>query len=368
MTHTLVTSNSLNFFVVYCRGWTRGPATFRSTCPLWFLSLLIRIFASFPGLRVGRNKSVCYIAPGERAIRPYVERHHGRKDLVTKILKVSGMATVLWVLTSLAPGLAEAAQAPPYSADSLMATFEKGSKTSLKGTSIAFSDVVSEIRQSRVTFRSSTNAKVICELVSSTDVRNGGFSLGSRLTVVGKVRGRGILGNVTLDECSLAPSLFAGNEPRPVAAEPAHEEPKEPEHHAEEPIGQPVEIPIAEAPTADAPTRPVSTRPTSPVRSVLPTKTVANTVPPTERPSSQPAQPLPATSECEPRSSASARLPSALHAFAGLLVGFGAHFMLVRFRPRRAYAIRPSAGGVTTEEARRAALEALLLGQKKKNS
>jgi hypothetical protein len=218
------------------------------------------------------------------------------------------------------------------------------------------------------TFRSSTNAKVICELVSSTDVRNGGFSLGSRLTVVGKVRGRGILGNVTLDECSLAPSLFAGNEPRPVAAEPAHEEPKEPEHHAEEPIGQPVEIPIAEAPTADAPTRPVSTRPTSPVRSVLPTKTVANTVPPTERPSSQPAQPLPATSECEPRSSASARLPSALHAFAGLLVGFGAHFMLVRFRPRRAYAIRPSAGGVTTEEARRAALEALLLGQKKKNS
>jgi len=42
-----------------------------------------------------------------------------------------------------------------YSADSLMAAFEKGSKVSPKGTEIVFRDVVVESKKSKVIFKSS---------------------------------------------------------------------------------------------------------------------------------------------------------------------------------------------------------------------
>src|SRR5437879_1417982 len=93
------------------------------------------------------------------------------------------------------------AQGPTYSADSLMAAFEKGSKISLKGNEITFTDVVIENKKAKVIFKSSENGRVVCELVSPMDNRNVELAVGSPLTVVGKPRGRGIFGNVTLDEC-----------------------------------------------------------------------------------------------------------------------------------------------------------------------
>src|SRR5881628_2454057 len=99
--------------------------------------------------------------------------------------------------------LPAAAQESTYSADSLMSAFEKGSKGSPKGSEIVFRDVVVENRNSKVIFKSSHRDKVICELASNKN-HNKPPSVGSELTVTGKVRGRGLLGNVTLDYCSVA--------------------------------------------------------------------------------------------------------------------------------------------------------------------
>src|SRR5262249_34700603 len=96
-----------------------------------------------------------------------------------------------------------------YSADSLMATFEKGSKQSLKGTEITFSDVVVEYVNSKAIFKSSPGNRVICDLSSSGGNNTPHVSIGSRLTITGKVRGRGLLGNVTLDNCNLTPHAAA---------------------------------------------------------------------------------------------------------------------------------------------------------------
>jgi len=105
--------------------------------------------------------------------------------------------------------LPAAAQERTYSADSLMAAFEKGSKVSPKGTEIVFRDVVVERKNSKVIFKSSHSHKVICELVPSNENHNKPPSVGRELTVTGRVRGRGLLGNVTLDYCSVA--LVAGS-------------------------------------------------------------------------------------------------------------------------------------------------------------
>src|SRR5262245_43139195 len=90
-----------------------------------------------------------------------------------------------------------------YSADSLMAAFDKTYQVSFKGVEITFSGVVSEATFSRVMFKSSRNDRVICELVATMRQGNPNSLIGSPLTVVGKVRGRGMLGNVTLDQCRL---------------------------------------------------------------------------------------------------------------------------------------------------------------------
>src|SRR5436190_179836 len=55
------------------------------------------------------------------------------------------------------------AEDQPYSADSLVATFKKGSNVSVKGTAITLSGVVIEVKKSSVVFKSSENDKVICE-------------------------------------------------------------------------------------------------------------------------------------------------------------------------------------------------------------
>src|SRR5438067_2042572 len=56
-----------------------------------------------------------------------------------------------------------------YSADSLMATFKKGSPISVKGTEITLTGTVAEIKKSSVLFKSSDKDKVICELTSPID-------------------------------------------------------------------------------------------------------------------------------------------------------------------------------------------------------
>jgi len=96
------------------------------------------------------------------------------------------------------------AQHKSYSTDSLMAAFDDDSQTSLKGSEITVTGVIVEIKKSRVVFKSLGNDKVICALGSPIAIE--GHPVGTSLTVVGKVRGRGMLGNVTLDQCNLASS------------------------------------------------------------------------------------------------------------------------------------------------------------------
>jgi hypothetical protein len=116
------------------------------------------------------------------------------------------------------------AQETIYSADSLMAKFEKGSKVSVKGTQIILRDVVAESEDMKVTFKSLHNNRVICKLVTSNEDQSKPVSVGSEITVTGKVRGRGLLGNVTLDNCSLAlvaDSQRSANPPQDAASTPA---------------------------------------------------------------------------------------------------------------------------------------------------
>ncbi len=151
--------------------------------------------------------------------------------------------------------LPAAAQEPTYSADSLMAAFEKGSKVSPKGTEIVFRDVVVESKNSKVIFKSSHSHRVICELVPSNEGHNKPPSVGSELTVTGRVRGRGLLGNVTLDYCSVAAvadsTVSADPVPQEVASGPPDPVPAEevtpaslPEHSPED-IEKPAKGPVA---------------------------------------------------------------------------------------------------------------------------
>ncbi len=128
--------------------------------------------------------------------RPQPKGRHLRKGTATLLV------SALWSIwfSSVAN-----AQRPAYSADSLMAAFDKSAKLSPKGTEITFTGVVVERKKSKVIFKSSGNDKVICELSAPVDSRQKEVSVGSALTVIGKVKGRGILRNVTLDACRLAP-------------------------------------------------------------------------------------------------------------------------------------------------------------------
>jgi hypothetical protein len=112
------------------------------------------------------------------------------------------LAGVLCWMMGLA--LSAKAQESTYSADALTATFEKGSQISVKGTEIFLRDVVAETRNSRVIFKNSQSDRVICDLPPSVP-HDTPFAVGNELRVKGRVRGRGLLGNVTLDDCDIAP-------------------------------------------------------------------------------------------------------------------------------------------------------------------
>jgi hypothetical protein len=141
--------------------------------------------------------------------------------MASKTRKILGALSLFGMMSSI---LRATGQESIYSADSLMATFENGSRVSLKGTQITFRDVVVESEDAKATFKSSRNKRVICKLVASTGNPNKRPLVGSEITVIGKIRGRGLLGNVTLDNCSVAPvvdSQGSANLQQDIASAPA---------------------------------------------------------------------------------------------------------------------------------------------------
>ncbi len=162
-------------------------------------------------------------------------------------------AVVLFWLPWLA--LTAKAQEPTYSANSLIATFENGSRTSPKGQEIVLRDVVAETRTSKVIFKSSQSDRVICELGPSTQ-HDKQPNLGTTLTVKGRVRGRGLLGNVTLDDCSIAPIEEPVATPEIVPQEVAPAEP--------EAVAEAVETLPAAAPPVSEHARSIPRQPQTP--------------------------------------------------------------------------------------------------------
>src|SRR5437762_2079035 len=252
--------------------------------------------------------------------------------------------------------LPAAAQERTYSADSLMAAFEKGSKVSPKGTEIVFRDVVVESKNSKVIFKSSHNHKVICELVPSNENHNKPPSVGRELTVTGRVRGRGLLGNVTLDFCSVA--LVAGS---PAAADPV------PQKAAS---GTPDTVPVEDATPASLPEhlpehiqepakKPATTRNIQPAKP-SPGKVKQEAVVTTSEAGRQNQT---TTTNSESRRDAAYRF-YVLLVLSGALV-YGILAKLLGSALRRLRYSKASSGDDTTE-VRQAALELLLLKASKK--
>jgi hypothetical protein len=254
-----------------------------------------------------------------------------------------------------------------YSADALMAAFKKGSHTSLKGTEITFTGVVAEIKKSKVIFKSSDNDKVICELVSYAGNGNEEHLVGSALTVVGKVRGRGILGNVTLDQCHLALLDVVSKEP--PTAEPSPRQSEEPAEQADDHSLQTNEVEgtlpvVADMGSANGIPSVGRERAITPVAHIAPTETFSPPVPNPSDETSGVSEQLIGTTNEGPTSTHPASGGRSL-AVVALLVGIGAVLALAKLRPAIAAGLR-TPNNPTPERMRRAAFEALLSEKKKK--
>jgi hypothetical protein len=261
-----------------------------------------------------------------------------------------------------------------HSADSLMAAFEKGSQISLKGVEIAFSGVVTEATFSRVMFKSSRNDRVICELVSAMRQGNPKSLVGNHLTVVGKVRGRGMLGNVTLDQCRLAATDAVPAETAKAVLEesPAPETSEEPFEGAPDgSVAAATAAPESTSAVADA----VSTPPQSLAAPVKAAKVIAVSA---SADRISPAPPAPSNEAVQTEPEETGPSPDAMHSNSGnaywqgvihtlLAMGIGAGAVFVSVRIRKAGLLRRTAADAPqTPEMRRAALEQLLLSQKGK--
>jgi hypothetical protein len=256
-------------------------------------------------------------------------------------------AAVLWLVGF---AFTAKAQQPAYSADSLISAFDKGSRVSLKGTEVVVRDVVAETRISKVIFKSSQNDRVICELGPSTQ-HHKQAAVGSALTVKGRIRGRGLLGNVTLDDCNVAaieePTATASAEstvtPDTVPQEAASAEPDEISDRGET------------LPPASAPDRPRSI--SAPRAAVVPR--------PAEQAPSVATAPDNAGNSIEPSSSDSRRqVPYSFYALL-ILSGAIASLILSKLLAPATRVSRPPERE-NTAEARQAALQALLLKTEKK--
>jgi len=255
-------------------------------------------------------------------------------------------------------GLVAPAQDTSYSTDSLMSAFSKGLQASLKGSEITLTGVVAEIKKSRIVFKSSGNDKVICELVSSNAIE--GHPVGSVLTVAGKVRGRGLLGNVTLDQCNVPSSSIASIEPAPI--EPPLERSEEPITSVDETtpavVADAAVVPPANANPSTGPVLAQKTRSVA-----APDKTASATGLVESNPAittaEQPHDPV-------PQASSSLKIVSRgiFLATVAVLLGIGVLLAFVKFGPAIAAGLRPPSFP-TTDAARRAALEALLEKDKK---
>jgi hypothetical protein len=242
------------------------------------------------------------------------------------------------------------AQESTYSANSLMAAFDKGAN--VKGAQITFRDVVVDNKNSKVTFRSSETNRVICELSPVSANHSKPPAVGSIATVIGKVRGRGLLGNVTLDNCSV--SLPEGVAvAAPVAAEP------EPQEMAP----TPPEV-ISEAPptTAALTNEPVQ----EPAKSAAgPAKTKAAATP---RKEAAAAAPRLAQMEETPQRTSVPKpgVPYGLYTL--LIIGgaVGSSILSRLFSAVRSVPFSRPPSSYNTPEVRQAALQALLLKDSKK--
>jgi hypothetical protein len=249
-----------------------------------------------------------------------------------------------------------------------MAAFNKGQQARLKGAQITLADAVSvvELKKSRIIFESSTRDKVICDLASSAQNARMEFVIGSPVTVVGTVRGRGLLGNVTLDQCSLqviSETILLPPDPDIQEPEPAMSEFDEnilyqdaavaPPPPPQEDLQTPVEITAPVAPKAARPVlREKAAEPPSPPPAVSAAPQEISSPP---NISSEALEPLPLDSVEQNR-------PYPLYAFLAVLSGLG-FITLLKFRSAVMPRLRPSSEA-PTEEVRRAALEALLLTDK----
>jgi len=262
---------------------------------------------------------------------------------------------VVFVVYLISLSLVLRAQDTSYSTDSLMTAFNRGLKSSLKGSEITVTGVVAEIKKSRVVFKSSGNDKVICELVSPVAIE--GHPIGSSLTIVGKVRGRGMLGNVTLDQCNLASSNIASTEPATI--EPPLEPSKEPITEVEE---------TTPAVVGDA----VSAKPSVPPGRAQAPKTLPVAAPNENVSASALVESNAAITRSEQphkvvrEDSNSLRTLSRwiFPATIAVLLGIGALLAFLKLRPAIAAGLRPPTFP-TTNAMRRSALEALLSKDKK---
>ena len=285
----------------------------------------------------------------------------GLKSQSLNRMRITFLLCAVFCLTRFS--FAAAAQQSMYSADSLMEALKKGSSLSVKGTEITFTDVVVESRKSSVLFKSSGNHKVTCELASPIRNANSKLLVGSPLTVVGKVRGRGILGNVTLDDCTPALSVATADsnssEVAPVEPVATQAAPEQSQEQPEIPIENPSETADTVTVTPDAGR--VSTKNRS-TKVAVPVSNTGAVVIPSESLSSETTEQSNVTAEPGP---AKVALPFASYirvaAFAGLAL-----LVLVKllpaFLPKR---VMSPLNKPISLEMRRAAIEALLSGKKR---
>ena len=252
-----------------------------------------------------------------------------------------------------------------YSTDSLMAAFENASKTSIRGTEITLTGEIVESKKSRMIFKSSRNDKVICELASPI---NGGIIIaGGSITVVGRVRGRGLLGNVTLDECRLTstPSVEAIASTATVEEPATVEPPNEPTEAATE---TPLVNKDAEAPTPDAPK--VSSTSPSPNRLASTPAPRVTSIPDDSKRSEElePSVKVLESSQAGIQQGSTSRKPFLLnhsYVLGGVLIVVS-FLAVVILRPAFKDRFGTHSDASSSPEMRRVALEALLSAEKKK--